>query len=184
MTKQNYIELFNQLHPNFFENQGIRNMPEEYVLDEMILPLKEFDTHMYDKKLEENVSFGFYDGDYDELREAVKKVDEPWVQYFTEKQRIYCGYIDGRVASFCIIDDMGQHTIDGCAIKVGGPGCVGTIPEYRDRGIGLTMVKHATIILKEEGYDYSYIHYTAVAPWYAKLGYKTTIQWNKNGVIS
>ena len=38
-------------------------------------------------------------------------------------------------------------------------------------------------ILKEEGYDYSYIHYTGVAPWYEKLGYQTFAKWNKNGVL-
>ena len=37
--------------------------------------------------------------------------------------------------------------------------------------------------LKEEGYDYSYIHYTAVAPWYEKLGYETIIKWNAKGII-
>ncbi len=68
-------------------------------------------------------------------------------------------------------------------MKVGGPGCVGTLPEYRNKGIGLIMVKHVTQILKEEGYDYSYIHFTGVAPWYEKLGYKTTIRWTKNGVV-
>lgn len=61
-------------------------------------------------------------------------------------------------------------------------GCVGTLPEYRDRGIGLTMVKHVTGILREEGYDYSYIHYTYLAPWYEKLGYKTVIKWGRNGI--
>ena len=45
------------------------------------------------------------------------------------------------------------------------------------------MVKHVTQILKEEGYDYSYIHFTGVAPWYEKLGYKTSVQWTKNGVV-
>ena len=44
------------------------------------------------------------------------------------------------------------------------------------------MIKHVTQILKDEGYDYSYIHYTGVASWYEKLGYKTSIKWNKNGV--
>lgn len=105
-----------------------------------------------------------------------------WVQYFNGKHRIYCGYIDGKVASFCLVEDMGIHNINGCKIKIGGPGCVGTLLEYRHRGIGLTMVKHVTQILKEEGYDYSYIHFTSVASWYEKLGYETSIKWSKNGV--
>ena len=45
------------------------------------------------------------------------------------------------------------------------------------------MVKNVTRILKEDGYDYSYIHFTGVASWYEKLGYKTSIKWNKHGVL-
>lgn len=182
MDKQDYIELFNSLHPNFFEKENLGAIPEEFVFDEMILPLKEFDINNYDKKLDGNISFGFYDGDIDELKKVVEKVDQHWIPLYDGGQSIYCGYIDGKVASFCIIGDMGTHNISGCEIKIGGPGCVGTLPEYRDRGIGLTMVKHVTQMLKEEGYDYSYIHYTYVASWYEKLGYKTSIKWNKNGI--
>ena len=183
MDKQDYIFLFNCLHPNFFENEDVRNMPEEYVFDEMILPLAEFDLHKYDKNLVDNISFGFFNGDVNELKKEIEKVDRQWGQFYNEKCRIYCGYIDGKVASFCMIEDMGTHNINGCEIKIGGPGCVGTLSEYRDRGIGLTMVKHVTQILKEEGYDYSYIHYTYVSSWYEKLGYRTSVKWNKNGII-
>lgn len=183
MDKQDYIELFNCLHPNFFEAENLRDMPEEYIFDEMILPLNEFDIHKYEKNLDDSISFGFYDGDLDELKKVVEKVDQPWVAFYNGKQRIYCGYVDGKVASFCMIEDMGTPNINGRVIKISGPGCVGTLPEYRDKGIGLTMVKHVTQILKEEGYDYSYIHYTYVASWYEKLGYKTSIKWNKNGIV-
>ena len=182
MNKQDYILLLNCIYPNFFEREIVRGLPDELVFDEMILPLSEFDMHTYDKNLEDNITFGFYDGDLDELKKEVEKVVQYWGQSFNGKCRIYCGYIDGKVASFCLIEDMGTHNISGCEIKVGGPGCVGTLLEYRHKGIGLTMVKHVTQILKEEGYDYSYIHFTGVAPWYEKLGYKTVITWNKNGV--
>ena len=71
--------------------------------------------------------------------------------------------------------------MDGRKVRVGGPGCVGTLPAYRRRGIGLKMVEKATQILKERGFDYSYIHYTGVGPWYAKLGYELILQWDKHG---
>lgn len=48
------------------------------------------------------------------------------------------------IASFCLIDDKGTHHINGRKIKIGAPGCVGTLSEYRNQGIGLTMVKHVT----------------------------------------
>ena len=59
----------------------------------------------------------------------------------------------------------------------------GTIPAYRKQGIGLKMVQNATAILKEVGYDLSYIHYTAVGHWYARLGYQTILRWNSQGIV-
>ena len=183
MNDRESTALFNGLYPRYFEDESIRSLPEDIVFNEMILPLGKFDTSVYDRKLDSNISFGFYDGDINELRNAVGKVDADWTEYFDGGARVYCGYVDGEIASFCIADDMGELCIDGKTYKIGGPGCVGTIPEYRNKGIALTMVKMVTQYLKEEGYDYSYIHYTAVAPWYEKLGYETIIKWNAKGII-
>lgn len=182
MNKQEFELLFNSIYPDFFEREDIRCLPEDQIYDEMILSLGEFDPCKYNKNLGDNISFGFYEGDIDNLRKEVKKVVPSWVNLFNENDRIYCGYVDGKIASFCLIDDMGTYNINSRTVKVGGPGCVGTLPEYRHKGIGLTMVKYVTQILKEEGYDYSYIHYTGVASWYEKLGYKTSIKWSKNGI--
>lgn len=183
MNKQDYITLMECLQPNFFERDYIRNLPEEWIHDEMILLLDEFEPGLYEKKLDENISFGFYDGDIEALKEVVRQVEPNWVQFYTKDSRVYCGYIDGKVVSFCQVADMGVHNISGHNLKIGGPGCVGTLPECRDKGIGLTMVRNVTQILKDEGYDYSYIHYTGVASWYARLGYKTSVRWNSKGVI-
>ena len=162
MTKQEGLLLFNNMHPNFFENENIRNMPDAWICAEMVLALDQFEPLRYDKKLDDRITFGCYQRDkdisprnIDEIKEAVGKVDKNWVQYYNETQRIYCGYVNGKIASFCIIEDMGVHDLNGRKVKVGGPGCVGTLPEYRNKGIGLTMVKHVTQILEEEGYDYS-----------------------------
>ena len=183
MNKQDYILLLKNIYPDHFEREVVRGLPDDLVFEEMILALSEFDIKKYDKKLNDNITFGFYDGDIDELRNNVKKVVEYWADSFSKNDRIYCGYIDGKIASFCRIKDMGAYTINGHEIKIGGPGSVGTLLEYRNRGIGLTMVKNVTQILREEGYDYSYIHFTGIPAWYEKLGYKTSIKWNKNGVI-
>ena len=183
MTKQEGMLLFHSMHPNFFEEADIRNLPDEWIFDEMVLSLDNFEPCKYNRKLDDSISFGYYQGDIAEIKKTVEKVDPNWSQYYTEAQRIYCGYKDGKIASFCMIADLGVHHMNGREVRVGGPGCVGTIPEYRDRGIGLTMVKHVTRILKEEGYDYSYIHFTSEAPWYEKLGYKTSIRWTGKGVL-
>ena len=102
---------------------------------------------------------------------------------FFDGGRVYCGYCGGKIASFCLVDDMGEHDVNGRTFKVGGPGCVGTVPEFRRKGIGLVMVARVTEILADEGFDVSYIHYTGVADWYAKLGYMTFAKWGKNGFI-
>lgn len=182
MIKQEHILLFNSLYPNFFESEGIRSLPEGLMFEEMSLPLSGFCAEKYKTALPDKISFGFFEGGIDEIRKAVSQVDEDWTQFFDKDSRIFCGYAQGQIASFCLVDDMGVHSISGRELKIGGPGCVGTVPEYRKKGIGLEMVRRVTQILKEDGFDYSYIHYTAVARWYAKLGYETALKWSKNGI--
>ena len=201
MTKQQYEALFLEIHPNYFERDYVRAIPEDEPASEMILHLPDFDETCYEKDFngyvwrkipnkgsyeksaDESVTFGYYDGDLEKLRAAVEKVVPHWTQFFHENSRVYCGFVNGKVASFCLIEDFGEHPMDGQIQKIGGPGCVGTLPEYRDRGIGLTMVRDVTKILLEEGYDYSYIHYTYETNWYAKLGYQTFLSWSGKGFV-
>lgn len=181
MNRQESIALFNSMHPGFFERGDIRELPEGEVFEEMLLNLREFDSRKASASAD--VSFGFFEGDVEELRKAVALVIPEWTEYFGEGGRVFCGFSGGEIASFCLVDDMGIHSVNGDTLKIGGPGCVGTVPEYRNRGIGLEMVRLATLLLKDEGFDYSYIHYTAVAPWYAKLGYSTILKWSRDGII-
>ena len=183
MEKQTAIRLFHSMNPGFFEQEDIQSLSKEWTFDEMILRLDEFDIHKYEKEFGSAVTFGFFNADRAELLNVVAQVQEDWPKCFEEGDRVFCAYLDGKVVSFCIVENMGAYNIDGQTLKIGGPGCVGTLPEYRDRGLGLMMVKKATQILKDEGYDYSYIHYTHIAQWYAKLGYETVLQWNKNGIL-
>ena len=181
--KKDYEVLFREMHPGFFEKEYIRSINEELVYEEMILRLDEFDPNAYQKTFDSDVSFGVFQGSLNELYAAVEQVIPEWLKLYNEKSRVYCGFADGKIASFCMIEDMGEHLLDGRRIKIGGPGCVGTVPEYRKKGIGLVMVRDVTRILKEEGYDLSYIHYTGVAPWYYKLGYRTILKWNRHGIL-
>ena len=176
-----YEKLFLDMHPGFFEQDYVRRVPENEPASEMLLSLKDFDDGCYTKALGENVSFGSYDGSIEELKKDVAKVVPHWTEFFTKNSRVFCGFVEGRVASFCIIEDFGRHMLDGKEQHIGGPGCVGTLPEFRDRGIGLSMVREATKILKNEAYDLSYIHYTYETAWYAKLGYKTIVRWSGKG---
>jgi len=179
MMNLDYRDMFTHLFPGFFERESIRGLPAQNVAEEMILELSDFSADALVINCPPHITFGLFEGDIDALHEAVREVDEDWVQYFSAGDRIYCAYDNGKVVSFCLIDDFGSYG----ERKVGGPGCVGTIPSCRRQGIGLKMVQNATAILKESGYDISYIHYTGVAGWYAHLGYETILKWNRNGFV-
>ncbi len=62
--------------------------------------------------------------------------------------------------------------------KIGGFACVGTVSEYRKRGIVLKIVDMATIYLKKLVFDITYIHYTYLEKWYKKLGYETVVRFS------
>ena len=174
-----YADMFHALHPGFFDEESIRALPPEEVFEEQILDLKSFRTDAIDLPCPEPITFGLYAGDLETLRRAVGLVDDDWPQYFNEGDRVYCAYDGQQIVSFCILDEFGEYQ----QLRVGGPGCVGTIPAYRQQGIGLKLVQNATAILRDEGYDLSYIHYTHVGHWYARLGYQTILRWNGRGLI-
>ncbi len=135
---------------------------------EMELPLKNFTVPQTD--IPQNAEFRFYDGDIDSLRKAVAEVDEEWVQYFDEDGCFFCCFMGGELASFCIVGDDERCLLSDGASKVGSIGCVGTVPKFRRKGLGLQMVALAAEWLKGCGCDSVFIHYTHLYNWYAKLG--------------
>lgn len=173
----NYTGAFNVINPDFFQKKNIRSIPKEQVYTELVMDLRKDAPKK--TSFDFPVTFGEYGGEIPALREAVRAVDEDWVQWFNEKDRVFCAFYNGKIAAFCLLSDMGEFE----GIRIGGPGCVGTVPEYRRRGIGLEMVRLATEKLKEEGYDLSWIHYTHIGDWYMKLGYKPVLKWNSGGII-
>lgn len=174
----NYTDLFNALHPGFFQQEGIRSLPPEEVFEEQLLDLHTFSPHAVQIACPERITFGMYQGDMSALHQAVAQVDKDWVQYFSRGDSVYCAMDGDKVVSFCLLDEFGEYQ----GLRIGGPGCVGTVPNARGQGIGLKMVQNATSLLKEQGYDFSYIHYTHVGRWYAKLGYETILRWNAKGI--
>ena len=174
----NYAGVFARIRPGFFQEDYIRELPEEDIFDEQVL-----DLHTWQEGVPvdcpPHITFGRYRGDLEALHAAVRQVDEDWVQWFTRPEEVYCAFDGDKVASFCLLDDFGEY--DG--LRIGAPGCVGTVPAYRRQGIGLRMVQKATSILQQQGFDLSWIHYTHVGHWYARLGYKTVLKWNGKGIV-
>ena len=175
----NYEELFNALHPGFFRQEHIRSLPENAVFTELAMDLRESVPHMPPAACPPGITFGEYAGDFSAVQNAVRQVEEGWLPYFKPGGRVFCALDGEKIASFCLLDEMGEFR----GLRIGGPGCVGTVPEYRRRGIGLAMVQRATEILRREGFDLSWIHYTHLAPWYAKLGYRPVLRWNSRGFL-
>lgn len=180
MNSIDFQAYFTAQNPDFFERAYLKNLPEDAVYEEMALDLRAFQPEKVSLPVPDGASFGWYQGEEAPLLDAVNAVDPSWAQYYRgETKNVYTAVLDGRIVSFCLIEPMGEYG----GLRFGGPGCVGTVPAFRKRGIGLYMVKNATEILKEQGYGISYIHYTGVAPWYARLGYETVLRWNRNGFI-
>lgn len=128
--------------------------------------------------LPDGVEFAFYRGTAEELRRAVAAVDDEWVQYFTDLSAVYCGYLGGELASFCIIGTDELCLLSDETARVGSVGCVGTLPRFRKKGIGLAMVSSATEYLRDNGSTTCFIHYTHLEGWYARLGYKTFLRFS------
>jgi beta-N-acetylhexosaminidase len=62
-----------------------------------------------------------------------------------------------------------QELIDqGC----GTIGCLGVAEPARERGVGLSIADQATELLKNRGFNLSYLGWTWLVDWYGKLGYK------------
>ena len=181
MDRNDMKFFFERMHPGFFEKKWIRSMPEDYVYEEMILDLKTFFPPSL--PVPEGITFGLFDGDWEALRQSVAEVDKTWTHYYVEGSKAYCACDGERVVSFCLADEFVTVERGVRTIRIGGPGCVGTVPDHRRRGIGLKFVENATLLLKQGGFDYSWIHYTGVAPWYAKLGYTTVLRWNGKGFL-
>lgn len=141
---------------------------------EMGMDLKDFEPVLP----ETDITYDFLNGRREELKKAVASVDEEWVQYFSEDSNIYCGFRNGEIACFCLVDFDAECILSDENSKVTSIGCVGTVPEFRRNGYGLKMVENATLISKEKGCNKGFIHQTHLEKWYGKLGYKTLIKFS------
>lgn len=154
----------------FFEKQGYESVGG---CDEMILILEDFQLDKLTLHGSDIAEYGWFDGDLEDIRTAVSLVDEDWTQYFINRENIYVAKVNGEIASFCLVDTNCQNYLSDKYGKVGMPGCVGTVPKFRHKGIALEMVARVTEYLKMQGMKVSFVFFTGVAEWYEKIGYKT-----------
>jgi len=154
----------------FFEKQGFTFVGG---CDEMILNLADFNLDQLTLHGSDIAEYEWYHGDLETIKSAVSLVDENWPQYFTKTDNIYVAKVNGEIASFCLVDTNCYNYLTDKYGKVGMPGCIGTVPKYRNKGIALEMVAKVTQYLKEQGMNISFIYYTGVPHWYEKIGYKS-----------
>ena len=178
-VKMDYKEIFYRLNPGFFDRKYIKDMKEDRIYTELVMDLRNELPVTEPVPCPEDIAFRYFEGNIDVLRKAVFEVDGDWVRYFNEGGSYFCAYDGDRIAAFCFLGEMGRVG----DLRVGGPGCVGTVPEYRKQGIGLRMVQAGTEILKHDGFDLSWIHFTHLEKWYMKLGYEPVLYWNCRGFI-
>ena len=141
--------------------------------DEMLLKL---DTYSFDESKFHGhlcAEYGWYNGDTDAISKAVEEVEKDWVKYFDSNSRIYVATVGDEIASFCLVSTDVSNYLSDAFGRVGMPGCVGTVPKFRNRGIAIEMIARVTQFLKESSMDISFIFFTGVADWYKKLGYET-----------
>ena len=75
-------ELFFALHPDFFEQDYVKNMDSDEIFDEMILELKVFSENEVEIPIPEEMTFGFWEKSVKDpiMQKAIKDVEEDWYQ--------------------------------------------------------------------------------------------------------
>lgn len=169
-------EQWKNMQNKFFENEGYT---AHNGCLEMRMNMSDFDFERLDiPPCPDNVTFGYISEDRKaELLTAVEKVSEEWIQYFTFDSPIFAAEVDGKIVGFCIVDINADTFISTDKNSVGVVGCVGTVPEYRRKGIGLAMAANAVQDAKLKGCDEIFIHYTYLDWWYGRLGFKTFLHY-------
>jgi len=105
------------------------------------------------------------------LLKAAEEVVPDWVELYRGcGDDVLLALCDGEIASFAMLNEEGGIFTKQAA-KHGSIGCVGTVPKYRKRGIGLDLTARAVQILKERGSDQVQLLYLVLDKWYGKVGF-------------
>lgn len=162
---------------DFFKRRGYS---AEWTSINMELSLAGFDTGRPDiPPAPDGLEYRFAESsDLPALLEAVKAAEPGWPGIFEDcSDPILLAELDGKIAGFEILcSDGGYFTRPGQ--RVGSIGCVGVVPDMRERGIGLDMVARGCSWLKGRGCTQIELRYTWLESWYGRLGFKTVSrQW-------
>ena len=105
----------------------------------------------------------------DAVLDAVAMVDGTWRKtYESTDEDVLCVMHGEKIAGFCIPSAFRRFCNDR---ETGSVSCIGVLPAYRRRGIGLAMTAHAAKLLRDDGCTRAELLYTAIPQWYEKLGF-------------
>lgn len=112
------------------------------------------------------------------LLDAVEAAEEGWVDVFANcVDPVFLAILDGKIAGFEVLASNGGRFLRP-GQQVGCVGCVGVVPERRERGIGMAMVAEGIQWLKDQGCTMIELRYVELERWYRKLGFQTVAwQW-------
>lgn len=118
------------------------------------------------------------------LLDAVEAAEEGWVDVFVNcVDPVFLAILDGKIAGFEVLASNGGRFLRP-GQQVGCVGCVGVVPEQRERGIGMAMVAEGIQWLKDQGCTMIELRYVELERWYRKLGFQTVAwQWMGEKVL-
>lgn len=156
---------------NFFIKHGYKHSWGDTPCLDLIMDLSDAEISLENKN---NVVYRVANSDdLEDLKQEVAKVDNDWVQYYSEiHDRIIVAEKDKKIAGFVILEDKNVFTPAFSGKKVSGFGAIGVVPEYRKLHIGFNLVKFCNLELKRRGFDISYAAYTYLEGFYKSLGFK------------
>ena len=117
--KLNFSKMFMDMHPGFFEKEYIKNIGDGREYKELILWASDIEKTNIPIEVPDNITFGMYEGDFEAFLSEVRRVDTGWAEIYKPGDRIYCGFDGEKIASFCMLEDMGTWIKDSLKFNNG-----------------------------------------------------------------
>ncbi len=110
----------------------------------------------------------------EEPRERFRR--QIWEDSTFELEQIRIAEVDGKIVSHVWVAERPVFYRGQVILPMGGIGGVGTLPEYRGRGLATLLLEDAIAYMERKGHAISML-FTGINPFYAKLGWADFPEW-------
>jgi predicted acetyltransferase len=110
----------------------------------------------------------------EEPRERFRR--QIWEDSTFELEQIRIAEVDGKIVSHVWVAERPVFYRGQVVLPMGGIGGVGTLPEYRGRGLATLLLEDAIAYMERKGHAISML-FTGINPFYAKLGWADFPEW-------